>query len=129
MRLRRGWCLCAKSPTPALRYRSLPKIRKNVRVRTVASAATYPPMPEITSGVDDRTLFARSCTWLCILPSWSLTFWYKEPNPFCWKRPLMYSCGPPGAFYHSVTPMEPVDQRVEHRRQKERGDEPADECA
>jgi hypothetical protein len=42
MRLTRGWCLSAKSPTPALTYRSLPRIRKKVSVRTVASAATNP---------------------------------------------------------------------------------------
>src|SRR5215218_5323620 len=40
MRLTRGRCLSAKSPTPASTYLSLPRIRKKVSVSTVASAAT-----------------------------------------------------------------------------------------
>src|SRR3712207_8332850 len=67
-----GRCGSEKSPTPVLRYRSPPKSRKKVSVRTLTSAATNPAALTIMFPVDKRTLRAASPSWLRTIPSWSL---------------------------------------------------------
>src|SRR5918994_5058118 len=103
MRLTRGWCLSAKSPTPALTYRSLPRSRKKVSVRTVASAARNPAAPTAICPVDEKRPLSNPPS--CFLSSsiWSANLCTRPPSPLSLASPLRYSVGPSGALAAVVT--------------------------
>src|SRR5215216_2547498 len=96
-RLTRGWCASGKSPTPAFTYRSLPRSRKKVSVRTVASAAIIPARLMAICPLEDKRFWSKPPSCFLSSWSWSLNLWKSPPSPLSLASPLMYCVGPSGA--------------------------------
>src|ERR687898_3141308 len=100
MRRTRGWCASGKSPTPAFTYRSLPRSRKKVSVRTVASAATNPAALTAICPLAEKRFLSNPPQLLPELVELVAEPLEQPTKPVLLGEPLNVFCRPLGGVSH-----------------------------